>query len=310
MRVESQFTNDQAVKELLNYSRYIVDQLNAGTGVGRRVRTYQYLAFAGMVSYYGFEHIDEITKAFQENSTICTGDTVYEYLADNLGYAKDVISFDSFKDASSLFHRRYFFNEANDSFKCQGNFIVSLQNGVSSVSFFENLVHEINHAVNSTRNSVSRSNNGKVYTRMGLKQKYVSEPKEDNRLLEEPINVLQTADIMNHIRAFSDYQIDDPDIKRVLDSIKYVDFRGNGYFRVTPLIRPLYEDRRFNAEVKERRLDGGISDIRSFFDAKTGTDAFEELSRTCDSIYDPTINNAVLTQRQGKVKKLVSYYLH
>ena len=54
------FTTDEAVNYILNASKMIVDEINKDKNCPKELKEIQYLIFAGMVAYYGYEYIELI----------------------------------------------------------------------------------------------------------------------------------------------------------------------------------------------------------------------------------------------------------
>ena len=284
--VISQFCSDNAVNALLNYSKIIVEQICGNYERPKELKSIQYLIFAGMISYYGFEHIDEITKAFRKNKFFYTKLPVVDFLQGQ-NVSNEVLDILSQDDTCAYFYQNYFYRKSTGKYFSEGKVVVSDAKKYAPDMLLEYTTHEVNHAVNSVMKDITPV--GKSFiSRIGMHEKDHRTKSTKNMMFEETVNVLQTAEIMDHILQFTNYKILDSEMRYTLDSIKYAaDSKrmGLGYYSVTPIIRPLYEDDKFKCVLKERRIDGNVSAISSEFDAKAGKDAFDSLSSCLDNAY-------------------------
>ncbi len=291
------FCSDIAVNNLFQYSKSMIDNIASKKCKQNAFLVEQYLIFAGMLAYYGFEHIDEIYKAFQNTGFV-----------DNLG------------DVS------YFINDLDENCKCptfcQVNiksrgrqyFIdrnihyFSRQNSDDSYSkFMERLVHEVNHCVNSSINPICKRDTKLLY-RIGLSLASISNDDVESLALEEGINTLQTAEIMKCIVRFSQYNIDDPAISEALEKLKHVKVRdlGLGYEIITPMLSPLYQNKNFYHLVREGRITGSIKEVREDFDSHVGEGAYFEFSKAVDY---SLIRNHNKSEAIEKVLRLEAQYI-
>ncbi len=305
--VVSQFCSDEAVNGLLNYGKRVVDQACCKYERPSELKTIQYLVFAGMVSYYGFEHIDEITKAFRDNKFYYTKKSVIDFMQEHVGSksALDCLT----PDTMAYSYQNYFHNRTKNQYYAECMIVVSDQKQCAPDRLLENTTHEINHAVNSVVKKITPVG-GSFKSRMGLYERDFRDGSRKNIMLEESFNTLQSAEIMDHILEFTNYRVDDPEIKYALDSIKYAAGKkrmGLGYVKVTPVVRPLYENSRFNGILRDRRLDGNIDVVRDEFDAKVGVGSFYRLDTLCGEVFrsSPGIFNTSKSSADDLVKQYV-----
>lgn len=309
--VISQFCSDQAVNSLLNYSKMMVDKLCSNYDRPKELKNIQYLIFAGLVSYYGFEHIEEITASFTKNKFIYTKDTIANFLAKSNSVSKETLDITSFEQSCALLYTEYFYRKSKNEYFSTGQIIVSDNKHYDPDKLLEFTVHEVNHSVNSINNGII-SFGSSFKSRIGMYTRDYNTNVRKRMILEESINVLQAAEIMDHILAFSQYDVEDRDIKYELDKIRYAAGKkreGQGYILTTPIIRPLYEDAKFNKILKERRIDGNVNPIVSQFDAKVGNNSFDALASICDDIYVPSISNWAVLKKQNKAQDIVKKYV-
>ena len=217
------FYSDDAVNSLLNYSKILVDGMNqkSNKAVPKELKGIEYLLFAGMVSYYGFENISLIYKTFEAI-----------HFVHMKGYTLDQINQFFIQKGGSLvlpnqqnyaFLIRQIVCDSLSRFHIQYH-IYSFDIVQPFVSFLEQLVHEVNHVMNSVSVPIGIRHGHKV-SRCGLSVYDLESGVFDAKNFEESINVLQAAEITNHILDFGNYQIYDPEIRREVERIPYRDIR-------------------------------------------------------------------------------------
>ena len=94
-----------------------------------------------------------------------------------------------------------------------------VQNNYSKRDWLEIVIHEVNHIVNSVNNSL-RVRGFDVIGRTGcalFSNKYAA---KNGDIFEESINVLQTAEVMNHILGFYNFNIYDDEIRSIFDKYR------------------------------------------------------------------------------------------
>ena len=186
----------------------------------------------------------------------------------------------------------------------------SRQNAYDSYQMFmEELLHEVNHCVNSSISPICKRDTKMLY-RTGLCLSSVTDSRDVEALaLEEGINTLQTAEIMKLIAGFSQYNIDNPTIRCALDRLKHVkvnDF-GIGYEEVTLILSPLYRNKEFYHLVREGRITGGIKEIREDFDSRVGSGAYFEFA---DAVDHSMIGDNYRSGAREKVLTLSAQYIN
>ena len=277
------FCTDESINYILSYAKTLVDNMNKGRVIPKELKTIQYIVFGGLIAHYGFEHVDTIYKAFNSSNFVYTKDS-FEELTKNVNYHgiknNEIGKVGSFVSLSA---------RPRLDGKMQINRTIYIMDNTKDEApdlFLEKVVHEINHVVNSVNQPIVLYQGVKSF-RIGMSVSEINGTRGFGRILEESFNVLQTADIMKEIINFSQYDIVDPEIKRGLDKIKYAYWRqrnGYGYEFTTPIIRDLYNNRKFRNLVVGSRLSGLIKPIRVEFDSKVGEGSYYKLCDTVDSI--------------------------
>lgn len=150
---------------------------------------------------------------------------------------------------------------------------------ISLMQLMDNLIHEINHAVNSIKNEVLFDDNY-VYLRTGLT--YLSYDKntlkptstKGDMILEEIINTRQTELIIHLISEFSKYEIEDTEIETIVYSVKKWNsgnlYKSNSYYLETAVCRKLLENRTFINTLENLRYKGEVVELDGWFDNITG----------------------------------------
>ena len=306
--VVSQFCSDAAVNSLFSYSKSVVDQLCMNYDRPKELRNMQYLIFAGMVSYYGFEHIDVITEAYRKNQFIYTKDSLRDCL-EKLGCVSRSTLDNLSDDTIAVFLNEHFYNNSTNTMFTEGKLVISDDMNYASDELLEYVTHEVNHAVNSVKKDIVPF--GKKYkTRKGLIISDYNSGEKRNVFMEEAVNTLQTEDFMDHILSFTDYKIEDTEIWYELDKLKNglgMKHEHRGYPIISSIVKPLFENRKFNYVLKERRIDGNVNFISSEFDAKAGTSAFDTLSRCIDRIQ--ISDDASKVSSEARAKSLIKSYV-
>lgn len=303
------FYSDEAVNSILNYSKMMVDQINGNNDCPEKLRGLQYIVFAGMVSYYGFEHINEIYNSFAKTKFKYDNVPVIDILRKEYTLEKDLLITLDNSNPSAFYFSNVSMIGAN-KFKVKRDIYISDRNMEHPGEFLDDVVHEINHVVNSIIAPVIILNNSMPKIRSGLILSTFLNMSTENRYLEETINALQTEEIISHILEFSKYEIEDQEIKEVLEKFKFLLYEKKhygGYEISKEIIRPLYEDKKFNSLLRERRLDGNLKYIKDEFNSKVSDNAFHELADVCDKMYiEPNKLDTTVFKATQLVKKYVT----
>lgn len=283
------FYSDEAVNRLLDYSKLLVNQINQNMPCPKELKEIQYLIFAGLISYYGFERVEEIYKSFQKTKFFYSKESIIDILA-RKKCTKEQKELERMDFAPKAFFQRKIWMDTRYRYHIDKEIYISDQEQLPFDELLEHITHEVNHIVNFINFPICTRNSKKVL-RLGIAIEALDGSYKEACKLEESFNVLQTAEIMEHILYFTQYDVKDLEIKMALDKIKYAYGKkrpGNGYEYTVPIIRPLYEDKNFNVLLKEGRIDGNIKTIRNHFDAKAGVNSFSKLANEVDGIYKST----------------------
>ncbi len=242
----------------------------------------QFLIFAGMLSYYGYECLDEIIKTFKETEFFYIEIDYEDFKKENPDFAIE------FADNPIALTRRAVALELIPLRPVSDNTVwLFAQNNCSEIEWLEIVAHETNHIVNSINNSLYvRWFDVVVRTGCSLFSNRVGAT--NGLIFEESVNVLQTAEIMNHILGFLNFNIHNDEIRGIFD--KYRPFSnekrtGIGYARSVPYIRKLYNSPVFNEVLVSSRLNGTIDEVKNYFEYKTYVGAYDDLLASMDKFY-------------------------
>lgn len=304
------FTTTEAVNYILDYSKMIIDDINKDKVCPAELKEIQYLIFAGMLSYYGFEEIETIQKAFRTSNFFYTNQSFENYAethnirsprVSEMMKRGEVGAFVQYK--ADKFMGRYYIGR---------DVYILNKPGEAPDIFLEKAIHEVNHVVNSINNPICLRK-GRKALRIGL---YISDLELGDKEMmgvtaEEDFNVLQSAEIMEHILEFSQYHINDPGIRRALQKIKYAygkSREGIGYAISAPVFKQLYENPHFKYTVKRNRMAGLIKPIRLDFEERLGEGSYNEF---CDALDRLDVSSPLFWERyprEAKVKEFIKKY--
>ena len=151
-------------------------------------------------------------------------------------------------------------------------------------------VHEVAHLIKSTVNVVYSDSPKHFLVRNGLNIFGLSfernsplEP-NDNSMLDEVINVLQTADMMGAVKELNGSPMSDEVLRfyRELD-LDRIDLLY-GYDELTSLVLPLWSNDYFRSSIENNIVIGRIDRIRNDFDSIMGANSFHYYSTYLDYI--------------------------
>ena len=159
---------------------------------------------------------------------------------------------------------------------CRKGIVLRNYDNISLMQLIDNLVHEYNHAVNSIKNEIIIDDYVKVRT--GISYNIFSKDltfisKTDEITLEEVINTKQTESIINIIKDFNNYSIEDSTISNTLYSINHSvgsGYKSNSYLIESIVCKKLMENKTFISTFEKLRYEGQVEDLCNWFDNITG----------------------------------------
>lgn len=298
--------SSKKINDILNYSRMLVDSLS--DGAKDELAYYKYLIFSGMIKYYGREYIDDIYRTFQKSSVIKSKDSILNSFSKYLCIEESVIEEVRGLDPIAYLSPSVFVDEMGHLVDSKKNIYVSFGNSTNMDILFA-LTSEYNKVLNSVNRSIGRDSDGS-FTRRGVSTRRL-DGESSSKLFEDAINFLQTEDIVREIVDFGTYDISDDDFRCSLDSVSK-SLRGKYYNNLealSELVRPLYEDSRFNDILKTARLNGTINTVKEEFDGVVFDGSFNKMCNAIDSIGICDCPEYIFEINGGMTQDLVKQYV-
>lgn len=297
--------NEQSANSFLNSCKVLMNKIDADRKFyDEGFKDQQFLIFSGMLSYYGYFYLDEIVKAFKETEFFYVSIDYEDFKRENPEFAVE------FAENPIALTRRAVALELLPPRLVSDNTIwLFVQNDCSDIEWLEIVAHEINHIVNSINKSLAV----RWFDVIGRTGCSLYSNRIDARgglVFEESVNVLQTAEIMNHILGFLNFDIHDEEIRGAFDKYRNClgeKRKGIGYTRSVPYIRELYQQPSFNDILVLSRLNGNLDELKEHFEGKTYVGAYNDLLEAMDKFYFCTTLEDEKIGKE-KVKELTKRY--
>lgn len=178
---------------------------------------------------------------------------------------------------SAYFDRKLLFN---GDYYTQKYIVVNANNSDKYIMYFDTIIHEFNHAVNSMKNEI-KVENDTIFLRTGLSYSIynknsilIGEGKTNEYVLEEIINTKQTEDILNAIIGFNNLEIDDLEVSTFLKSMNsesaFEKYKSSAYLFQSYICEKLLNNKTFFSTLEKLRFDGDIENVGNWFDNIVG----------------------------------------
>ncbi len=194
-----------------------------------------------------------------------------------------------------------------DIIKTKKAIYLNRYNNIPFLQLLDNLIHELNHAINSYQNEIIVKEDC-FYIRTGLtKIKYSLNDfktidKNKSFVLEEIINSKQTETIINIIANMkSDNEIIKNTIYAVKNSINN-NYVSPAYFSLKYYCQKLLDNKTFLLTLENLRINGNVDDIEYWFDGIYGEKGYQELVNTLFELKEIQNKKGFLIER--KINKL------
>ncbi len=178
-----------------------------------------------------------------------------------------------------------------DDYTTRKYIVIQNYEKISLVDLLDNLVHEMNHAINSYVNEI-RVTKHFIYLRTGLTYRIYNKEniqfirKESTYILEEIINTKQTSDIINIIKQMTS---EDTEINNTIYAINgetTSSYLSNAYYLQSHICKEILNNKTFISTLEKLRINGEIYDIEKWFDDITGKkDSYKELNTLLEKVY-------------------------
>lgn len=180
----------------------------------------------------------------------------------------------------------------NNNYVTVKSMVIQNYNKISLVDLLDNLVHEFNHAVNSSINEIKVTKNY-LYLRTGLTYRVYKKDtcdfirKDKSYLLEEIINTKQTEDIINIIKGFDTSNRFIGNTIYAINSETSHKYNSNSYYLEGYVCKRILENRTFISTLEKLRICGEVYEIDRWFDDIIGKkDSYKELIRLLNEVYE------------------------
>ena len=259
---------DEYVNMLFNKYKNIVDKIAKDNNYDDNIKHLLWLIMTSFVLKYGIKNESTILKCFRE--TIIIKKAINE------------------KNVYAFFNRIILHN--NDF--CTKKYIVINSDVYQNyIVYFDTIIHEFNHAINSMLNELKLKNN-EIYLRTGLSysvyeyDKYYNiteKCKTDEYLFEEVINTYQSQEIINLVLQLNNMKIEDVEIATFINAISK-ELNNNKYSSLAyslqmHMCRDLLSNRTFVSTLENLRFSGDVDNIEKWFDNILGAEGkYKELN--------------------------------
>lgn len=307
---------DEIINDNLKLSRMMVRQINH-IKKEDGLEDLQTLVFAGLLTYYGQDKLNDIYMAFLRCHFIPVDGDFDKFLREKYRFHSATIG-NIKKHCAGTFYdveAHEFVNKKTHKRRYEFDRRIYVQNdgNIDTDELIRSVVHQVNHVVNSIHNPVvaTYSSNGSgLSSRMGLSYERFNTRSSEGYALEESINKLQTDEIVDEILGYAYFELEDVRDKTMV--AKAVDAASKKdqivHDELTEMIRPLYENRSFNDVLVNNRVSGLLKAIEREFDSKTSEGAYSEFRGLCDKVANPVISPIVNKPNADKVKVYVKEY--
>lgn len=249
--------NQNNVNEFLNKYINIVNTISNKYGYHSNIKHLLYLIIPAFVIRYGYRNESIIIECF-EKTRIYTSISKDKYI--QAYFDRDI----ALENGKYVIKKHVMLNDFFNS---------------SYISVIDSLIHEFNHAINSTNNEI-KTDDKFIYLRTGLSYiKYLrsdlknAREKSSDVVLEEIINTKQTEEIFNIIIEFSKYDIENIEFSNTLLSLNRENgslYKSNAYELQSYICKELIKNKTFIPTIENLRFHGEIDGINLWFNNIVG----------------------------------------
>lgn len=255
---------------VIERERKVIDDISNLYGYDNNIRHLLYVIIPAFIIKYGVNYERMILDTFKNIKIISSNvknDTVKAY----------------FSSRPKLI---------NNNYVTVKSMVIQNYNKISLVDLLDNLVHEFNHAVNSSINEIKVTKNY-LYLRTGLTYRVYKKDtcdfirKDKSYLLEEIINTKQTEDIINIIKGFDSNNRFIGNTIYAINSETSHKYNSNSYYLEGYVCKKILENRTFISTLEKLRICGEVYEIDRWFDDIIGKkDSYKELIRLLNEVYE------------------------
>lgn len=291
--------NDKQFNIIINKYKKIVDDISEKYNYDKNLKSILYIIIPAFIIKYGINN---------ENIIINTFNTIPIEIENEMNETNP-----------AYFIRKI--HKTNNNYMIIRKIIIKDYNIIKPLNLLDSLIHEYNHAINSIKNELTISNS-EIILRTGISLfKYDKDLKlisKENNTLEEIINTNDVSDIINLIKDFNKYDIENIDIKSTIDFFHNKinnKYKSNSYLLQSTVCKTLLSNRTFINTLSNLRFKGEINDINNWFDnITTQKNSFKKLNDLLnDSLYkEKCLNNKKLFKQRiiNKIKNNIIEIKH
>lgn len=265
--------NQENINIFLDKYIPFVDSLSNKYNYDNNIKHLLYFIVPSFIIKYGVSSEKLILSVFSETPVIISStssDIVHAYFARNIKYVDGRINVSKY-------------------------IVLDTKKSSSFPDLLDSVVHEYLHAVNSYNNEVNITDKY-VKLRTGVSYliydkdslKFINKSREN--ILEEILNTLNTEEIINIIKSFSKYKINNSEFENMvyaLNSETSLSYKSNAYNFEKYICDVLVKNKGFTSTINNLRFKGFIDDIPNLFDSVIGKDgSYDELNNNLILIHD------------------------
>ena len=205
----------EGINNCINYSRKLVKQIDHAKRVNDGLEDIKTLVFAAMVSYYGIEKLNEVYLAFLKTDFVKC-DSISDTLESVYNFPKELALTASSECPGTFYDATAIKKIDSDNYRIKRKIYVSEEVPVNIL--VRNIAFQINRVINSIHNPVLKKRK-EFGSRMGVSFEFFESRCSESVALENAINKLQIAEIMDELQIFGLYHIEDDAVREICDQL-------------------------------------------------------------------------------------------
>ena len=295
-----------AINNCINYSRKLVRQIDHAKGVNDGLEDIKTLVFAAMVSYYGIERLNEVYLAFLKTDFIKCN-SISDMLESNYNFSKELALTASSQCPGTFYDATALKKINTDNYRIKRKIYVSDEVPVSIL--VRNIAFQINRVINSVHNSILKKRK-ELGSRMGLSFEYFNSRCSESVALENAINKLQIAEILDELQIFGLYHIEDEAVREICNQLfgEYVNEENDDL--IVEIVKPLYQDELFKFILVDKRLNGDLVGIKNSFDFNSVPGGYSKFLTACEKLSRGNLSEEESILYKEEAKMLVKSVLN
>lgn len=287
--------NQDNINPFINKYILFVDELSKEMNYNNNIKHLLYVIVPAFVLKYGINNSSYIESCFKK---------VKVYIKNSEDkYVTASFNRRLVKEGSSYYTEKYIV--VNDFYLSNLSTII------------DNFVHEFNHAVNSLNNEIIETDKY-IKVRCGIaflnyqKKDLVFVGKSNENALEEILNTKETEEIINIIKEFVSFKIDNQEFSNLIYTINKEianNYVSDAYYYQKTICKSLVNNKTFTPTINNLRFKGNVEDVEKLFDDVIGEkDSYKRLNNLLTDMHTYIIkySNAKLFKNRylNKIKSL------